>query len=139
MRRRISMAAGALWAFVIMASISPLRAAVEQSTVVDGIKITVAIAGDSVSHFGFIPVRVIVDNRQPRELLWEARFSAETHGTGSVQLGAWSTNFVVPPGRTSERWLIVPSIEAGLLNRPGFYGMWGNLSATFSGTGIRST
>lgn len=138
LRRRVKEGALHFLAFALIAS-TPLRATLAESVVVENIKITVAIAGETVPHFGFIPVRMIVENRQARDLRWDGTFHVDSFRTGAPDGARWTTSLVWPASRTTERWIYVPSVETGLLNRPGSYGTSGSLTATFEGTGIRST
>jgi hypothetical protein len=134
-RGQIARTACALLALLLILT-APLRAAMAQSAVVNNIKITIEIAGEAVPRFGFIPVRVTVENRQARDLHWDVTFLSESYWTGTPNVAQWTTSLMLPASRTTERWVFVPSFEAGLLNR-GYYGA--PFSATFDGTGIRST
>lgn len=131
--RGLGMVLGLAGAFPFI--VSSTRA-LEQSVVVENIKIGVSVPGESLPNFGFTPVRLVVENRQARDLHWDVTFrSNEWNGEPSVS--QWSTRLVIPASRTSERWVYVPSSAGGLATRLGYYGPSGNLTAAFSGTGIR--
>ena len=85
----------------------------QQSLNSDGVKITVALAADSVPRFGFIPFRVSVENALSRDLRWRVNFRTGVPVlSGSAE---WQTEVVAPANRTSEQWVFVPTAEAGVV------------------------
>jgi hypothetical protein len=106
-----------------------------------GVKGTIAIPGDSVPRFGFVPVRVTIDNAQQRDLRWEAGFELNSYNNFGLSSGAGSsTTMIVPAARATERWIFVPTPDAGLTrNGYGYYGGWAGMNVTVNGTGLGDT
>lgn len=108
----------------------------QQSFTSGNVKATLFIPGEGVPRFGFVPVRLTVDNREPRELKWEAKFLQTSFSNSGVSTSSQTTvPIVIPAGRSGERWIFVPTSDAGPA-RGMNYGGWGNFSVSLEGQGI---
>ena len=111
----------------------------QQSFTDDGIKTTVSIFGEQMPRFGFVPLRITVDNALPRELRWDVSFNNtwfSNTNSGAVQ---WRTAMAVPGSRASERWIFVPTADAGMMRAGNFFTGNENFSVAFAGTDIRDS
>ena len=105
-----------LLAFVL-ALISP-RALRAETTVnlpsLPGSGVTVRLATPltQLPHFGFLPVRVFVENLTARDGTWDLNFQVGSRGFASAMLSSVHT-VAVPAGQTRETWLYVPVAQAG--------------------------
>ncbi len=112
-------------------------AGLQQSFTGTNVKATLLIPGDLVPRFGFVPVRVSIDNRENRDLRWEARFTQSSFSNSGLSTGSMtSVNLLAPAGRSGERWVFLPTAETGHTRGGGYYGTWGNLAVSVDGTGI---
>lgn len=120
-------------------AVSATAGGMQQSFTGDNVKATFFIPGDALPRFGFVPIRIATDNQQARDLRWHAAFdlnSAPNHGAPmAVHV---TTTLNVPASRTGERWVFLPTPEAGATGMPaGYYsGGWSNLTAIVDGSGI---
>lgn len=107
----------------------------------DHLKATFFIPGESLPRFGFVPVRIATDNQQARELRWQVAFDFNmVANSGATMLTRSGTTLTVPASRSGERWVFVPTGDAGSV-RSGSYGpgSWANCTVTLAGTGISET
>jgi hypothetical protein len=111
----------------------------QQSFSANGVTATFAIPGDSIPAFGFIPVRVSIDNTQARDFRWQADFTLTSFSVGSTEAET-ARSLAVPAGRGSERWIFVPTADAGTSrNYRGYYSTYGSFSVALSGPGISTS
>ena len=118
--------------------VAPAAGGLQQSFTGDNVKATLFIPGDTLPRFGFVPLRIAIDNQQPRDLRWRFAFefnSSTNYGATSVAQSV--TNLNVPASRNGERWIFVPTAEGGATRAPGGYGGgWANFNVHADGTGI---
>lgn len=104
----------------------------------NGIKGELAIPGDSLPRFGFIPVRVTTTNSTSRDLRLETTFTLSVQSTSSGYPNV--TEVVVPvsapASRELERWIFVPTPDGGLVSGYGNFGS--GLSARVRGPGLEA-
>src|SRR5581483_10022395 len=95
---------------------------------------------ESLAQFGFLPVRLTVDNGEARELKWRGSLSLSSYVMGTSHVVQTNVVLTVPAGRGVERWFFVPSVDDGVPRGRG-YGGWayGVLNVNLSGDGIPST
>ncbi len=111
----------------------------EQSFTGSHTKATLFIPGETVPRFGFVPVRVSIDNRDTRELTWNAKFTQVSYSNAGVPTESRSTlSIVVPAGRSGDRWVFVPTADTGPA-RGSNYGSWGSFGVALDGAGISET
>ncbi len=111
----------------------------QQSFTSGNVKGTLFIPGDAVPRFGFVPIRVAVDNREPRELRWDAKFFQSSFSNSGVSTASQTTTtLTVPAGRSGERWMFVPTADSGP-GRGSGSGAWGNFAVNLDGSGISET
>jgi hypothetical protein len=95
---------------------APLRADVTlpvSTEVGSGVTIKISSPVTSVPHFGFLPVRVSVENLTTRDATWRFRFDA---GTPRMFPGTASSTFelAAPATQTREAWFFVPMAGPGV-------------------------
>ena len=121
---------------------APTSGGLQQSFTGDNVKATLFIPSDTLPRFGFVPVRIAIDNQQSRELRWPVAFEvnlSSNYGAGSITHSA--TVLQVPATRNTERWLFVPTAEPGVTRTPTglFVTGWANCAVTLQGTAIGET
>src|ERR1043165_1433434 len=79
------------------------------------IKLSSPVTG--VPRFGFLPIKIAIENLSAREGVWKFRFNA---GTPASFPGVAASTFdlTVPSSQTREAWFYVPIAEPGLSNNP---------------------
>ncbi len=133
---------GVLFILAVLGAATGLRAApaptgLERTVTQGNVKATFAIPGDYVPRFGFVPVRVTVDNRETRDLRWELRFAQTSYSNSGGSVTSRSVQAItVPAGRQSEHRIHVPVGESGP-GRGANYQGWSTFSVQMSGGGIR--
>jgi hypothetical protein len=82
-----------------------------------GITIKLTSPVTSLPRFGFVPMRVTIENLSARDGVWKFRFNA---GTPGAVLGVSTSAFelAVPAAQTRESWIYVPLAEPGLSPNP---------------------
>ncbi len=84
-----------------------------------GVTVRLATPLTQMPHFGFLPVRVYVENLTPRDGTWELNFQVGgNHAFASGILNSTHT-VAVPAGQTRETWLYVPIAQAGFVINSG--------------------
>lgn len=112
----------------------------QQSFSVEGVKVTLAIPGESIPRFGFIPVRMGIANSEPKAMQWQAAFTVQSSSNAGTTEAKWTVPVAVNPGQTGERWIFVPTADAGAYhNNNGYYRSYSGISVMLTGTGIPST
>lgn len=135
-RRAAATAVAALLVATLLRA-APAPAGQERTVTQGNVKATFAIPGETVPRFGFVPVRVTVDNREGRDLRWELRFAQTSYSnTGGTMTSRWVQTLTVPASRQSEHRFHVPAGESGPGRGATYYG-WSTFSVQVSGTGIR--
>lgn len=107
----------------------------QQAFTSDGVTATFAIPGDMIPGFGFVPVRMTVDNTTARELRWRVTLLLMSYSPIGQTEGETERVLVIPPGRGSERWIFVPTADSGSSRnyRGGYFTTYGNLSIMVTG------
>jgi len=118
---------------------SPAGGGLQQSFTGTHTKATLFIPGENVPRFGFVPIRVSIDNRDTRDLKWDAKFTqASFSNTGFATESRSTLSIIVPAGRSGDRWVFVPTADTGPARGPN-YGSWGSFGVTIDGAGIGET
>lgn len=82
-----------------------------------GVTLKVSSPLSAVPRFGFLPLRVTIDNLSPRDGRWRFHFEAGN----TMEFPGLSTSafeFAVPSARTSEFWIYVPLAHPGVAAAP---------------------
>lgn len=89
-----------------------------------GVTVRLATPLTQLPHFGFLPVRVFVENLTSSDGTWELNFQVGSRGISSTTL---STSFSVgaAAGQTRETWIYVPIAQAGFAINTGSGGAGG--------------
>src|SRR3954463_15415205 len=66
----------------------------------------------SVPRFGFVPIRLSIENLTARDGVWHFRFNAGTAGS-FPGIASSSFELAVPSAQTREAWFYVPLAECG--------------------------
>jgi hypothetical protein len=136
LRWLVALTVGGTLAATMLAAPTTPNGWIERTFFGDGVKAAVAMPGDTVASFGFIPFRLTVDNGQTRELRWRAAFHVSATGSSD---GETTVAITVPPGRAIERWIYVPTPGAGQNSSGRYYVQTGMAAVTLTGTGIDET
>ena len=109
-------AAGRGVLLLALLALAPLRADVSVKIPTlpgSGVNITVSTPVSQMPRFGFLPVRLTIENASSAEHTWQLRFEA---GQPRSLTGVLASDFslAVPAGQTRETWCYVPLAEAGL-------------------------
>lgn len=85
----------------------------------NGSNITIKLSSPltGVPRFGFMPIKIAIENLSAREGTWRFRFNA---GTPASFPGVAASTFelAVPSAQTRESWFFVPIAEPGISNNP---------------------
>ena len=101
--------------FVLVLSPSLLRAETTvafPSTPSSGVTVRLATPLTQLPHFGFLPLRVFVENLTASDGTWDLNFQVGSRGISSAVL-ATSFSVSAPAGQTRETWIYVPIAQAG--------------------------
>ena len=125
---------------LLHAATSPV-VGLQQSFTGTNVKATLFIPGEMVPRFGFVPLRVSIDNRESRDLRWQARFvQSSFSNSGLATTSQTTTTLLAPAGRSADRWIFVPTSDTGpVRNNGAYYGAWGNFALNIDGNGISET
>jgi hypothetical protein len=118
-RRRVAARPGRFGAAIVAALTAAASIARGETSIPVGtdpgsnISIKISSPATSVPRFGFLPVRVTIENLTARDGVWELRFTA---GSPMTFPGMVASRFTVavPSPQTREVWLFVPLAEPGL-------------------------
>lgn len=125
---------------VAAGAVSSTTGWMQQSFTAEGVKGTFAIPGEAIPRFGFIPVRVSIANNEPKELQWRATFTVQSSSNAGNAEAKWTVPMAIHPGQTSERWIFVPTADAGAFhNNRGYYPSYSGISVALTGSGVPST
>lgn len=103
---------------LLLATAARAEISVPVSTEVgSGVTIKVASPVASVPRFGFMPVRVTVENNAPVDGTWRFRFDAG-NARQFPGLGSSTFELAVPAMRNREVWFFVPMAEPGVSINP---------------------
>lgn len=81
---------------------------------VTGADVTIKVSSPLLQppRFGFVPIRVTIENSAPRERSWQLQFQSGVRGQYPGVL-TYDRSFTVPAGQTRETWVYVPIAEPG--------------------------
>jgi hypothetical protein len=109
----------------------------QQSFGANGAKATFSIPGDAIPHFGFVPIRVSIENTEPRDLRWQAEFALNSYSGFGNTTAESTVTLTAPANRSGDRWIFVPTADSGVTrNYGGYIPTYGGLAVNVTGTGL---
>ncbi|MBC7369674.1 MAG: hypothetical protein H7343_23140, partial [Undibacterium sp.] len=129
-----------LISFLVFAFVAtPLRAETLVSvptTPGTGITVRFATPLTQMPHFGFLPVRAIIENLSANDGTWDLQFQLGNSGAAAPLTLVTRHNLAVPAGQTREMWLYLPVARAGFAANGGSPGPRTSIVKTPMGTKI---